>query len=298
MSNGISGSVLDRYLHALTERAAERGMRIMLFTATDLDDEIEQYRALRDGADVDAFVVTATRYNDPRIDWLLAERVPFVTFGRPWGTTDMDAPEHLWVDVDGFQGVYDATSHLIGRGLSRIGFLGWPEGSGTGDERRRGWAAAMIEHFDLSEAELAAITTTTVEGVPDARRAIEQLFATDHGLDGLVCVSDSLALGAMMAVNEAGQRSFPIIGFDNTPVAQAVGLSSVEQQLDQVATATLELLMGATGRKVLPAGTTASDPNHRLVPPKLVVRRSSHLAPVEEAGTNSPGDHNQKKEEQ
>ena len=68
--NGISGSVLDRYLHALTARADERGMRITLFTADDHDAEIEQYQRLRDGADVDAFVVTATSYDDPRIEWL------------------------------------------------------------------------------------------------------------------------------------------------------------------------------------------------------------------------------------
>jgi DNA-binding LacI/PurR family transcriptional regulator len=110
------------------------------------------------------------------------------------------------------------------------------------------------------------------------------------GLEALVCVSDSLALGAMMAVNEAGRKSFPIMGFDNTPVAQAVGLSSVEQRLDEVAIATLELLMGATGRRVIPQGT--SDENHRLVTPKLVVRRSSHLVPVEETGSAAPGNHN------
>jgi DNA-binding LacI/PurR family transcriptional regulator len=121
-------------------------------------------------------------------------------------------------------------------------------------------------------------------------------------------VSDSLALGAMMAVNEAGQKKFPVIGFDNTPVAQAVGLSSVEQQLDQVAAATLELLMGATGRRVLPHGEGAvprlsAAQSHRLIAPKLVVRRSSHLAPAEEisteepAGSTLPGNHNREEEQ-
>jgi DNA-binding LacI/PurR family transcriptional regulator len=291
LANGISGSVLDRYLHALTERAAERGMRIMLFTANDPDDEIEEYRRLRDGADVDAFIVTATRYADPRIDWLVAEKVPFVAFGRPWGE-DLDSPDRLWVDVDGYSGTNQATRHLIGRGLTRIGYLGWPEGSGTGDDRRRGWEAAMTEHFGLGAAELSGLATTTEEGVPQARRIVEELFAGDHGLDALVCVSDSLALGAMMAVNEAGQRSFPVIGFDNTPVAQAVGLSSVEQNLGEVAAGTLELLMGATGRRVIPHGEGSQDPRHRLITPKLVVRRSSHLAPVEEAGSTTPGNHN------
>jgi len=285
--NGISGSVLDRFLHALTEQAAERGMRIMLFTATDPVDEIEQYRNLRDGADVDAFVVTATRYEDPRIEWLVRENVPFVAFGRPWGE-DVESPASSWVDVDGYAGVHDATTHLIGRGLKRIGFLGWPAGSGTGDERRRGWAAAMVEQFGLDDAELEALTTRVEESVPQSRRAMENLIATSD-LDGLVCVSDSLALGALMAVNEAGRKSFPVIGFDNTPVAQAVGLSSVEQQLDQVAAATLELLMGSTGRRVIPNSDRPPHPRHRLVAPTLVVRRSSHLAPVQEVRTHTPG---------
>lgn len=307
MVNGISGSILDRYLHALTEQAATRGMRIMLFTATDPLDEIEQFRRLRDGADVDAFVMTATRYEDPRVDWLISERIPFVTFGRPWGA-DVESPDRSWVDVDGFAGTQDATRHLIGRGLSRIGYLGWPAGSGTGDERRRGWAAAMTEAFGLDGAALDALALTTHEAVPDARRVVEQLMASSTDLDALVCVSDSLALGAMMAVNEAGRRSFPVIGFDNTPVAQAVGLSSVEQQLDQVAAATLELLMGPTGRRVLPFGTApaasdgaASDGpaagRHRLIIPTLVVRRSSHLVPDVDAGGTDAGNHNREEKQ-
>jgi DNA-binding LacI/PurR family transcriptional regulator len=97
-----------------------------------------------------------------------------------------------------------------------------------------------------------------------------------------------------MAVREAGFPHFPVIGFDNTPVAKAVGLSSVDQRLDEVAAGTLELLMGATGRRVLPHGSGGDDPRHRLITPQLVVRRSSHLEPVEEAGGIMPGNHNRK----
>ena len=289
IANGISGSILDRYLHALTERADARGMRIMLFTARDDDDEIAQFRRLRDGADVDGCVLTATTYDDPRIEWLAQERIPFVSFGRPWGSEQHDDPARLWVDVDGFSGVRDATRHLIGRGLRRIGYLDWPPGGGTGDDRRRGWTAAMVEAFGMTDADLTPLITTAEEGVPTARVQIEKLFSRGHDgtdLDGLVCASDSLALGAMMAVREAGHPSFPVIGFDNTPVAQAVGLSSVDQRLDQVAAATFDLLMGESGQRVLPhgAGSGSDGPHHRLIEPKLVVRRSSHLAPVEETG--------------
>lgn len=297
VSNGISGSILDRYLHALTEAADERGMRVTLFVATDVDDEIRHYERLRDGADVDAFVLTATQYDDPRIAWLARERIPFVAFGRPWGAETEDDPARLWVDVDGQAGVQEATRHLIGRGLRRIGYLGWPDGSGTGDDRRHGWERAMTAEFGTTPDELAALTTVTNEGVPSARIAVEQLVRGGTELEGLVCASDSLALGAMMAVREAGLPHFPVIGFDNTPIASAVGLSSVDQRLGDVAAATLELLMGATGRRVRPHGAPEGA-THRLITPQLVVRRSSHLAPVEDAGAPESGDHNGEKEQQ
>ncbi len=291
MSNGISGSILDRYLHALTEVADARGMRVTLFVATDVDDEIRHYERLRADADVDAIVLTATQYDDPRIAWLARERIPFVAFGRPWGADDLDDPTRLWVDVDGQAGVNQATRHLIGRGLTRIGYLGWPAGSGTGDDRRRGWETAMTDAFGPAERD--DLVTVAEEGVPSARIAIERLFRDGTGLEGLVCASDSLALGAMMAVREAGHPHFPVIGFDNTPVASAVGLSSVDQRLGDVAAATLELLMGPSGQRVLPHGFDSREANHRLITPQLVVRRSSHLAPVEEdAGGTETGNRN------
>jgi DNA-binding LacI/PurR family transcriptional regulator len=297
--NGISGSVLDRYLHALTAHADERGMRITLFTADDHDAEIEQYQRLRDGADVDAFVVTATSYDDPRIEWLARERVPFVAFGRPWGSEHLDDPERLWVDVDGQAGTRMATEHLLGRGHQRIGYLGWPGGSGTGDDRRSGWESAMVAALALDPFALAALAIETVESVPKARAAIEALLRSGREIEALVCASDSLALGAMMAVREAGLPHFPVFGFDNTPVAQAVGLSSVDQRLDDVAAGTFELLMGATGRMMLPHGATGGDdPRHRLITPQLVVRRSSHLELVEEAGGTTSGDHDSREKEQ
>jgi DNA-binding LacI/PurR family transcriptional regulator len=239
-------------------------------------------------------VLTATQYDDPRIEWLAGERIPFVAFGRPWGSEHLDDPDRLWVDVDGRAGVRAATEHLAGRGLRRIGYLGWPAGSGTGDDRRHGWEEAMTAAFGSTTGDLSSLATATEEGVPTARVAIEQLFRDGTDLEALVCASDSLALGAMMAVREAGFPHFPIIGFDNTPVAKAVGLSSVDQKLDDVAAGALELLMGATGRRVLPHGTGSDDPRHRLITPQLVVRRSSHLEPVEEAGGIMPGNHNRK----
>lgn len=273
-TDGISGSILDRFLHALTEQADRMGLRVLLFTAAGPEDEIAQFRRLSDGADVDAFVLTSTFHGDPRTEWLIENGRPFVTFGRPWGIDDMSDPEHLWVDVDGAQGLLEATRHLLGRGARRVGYIGWPAGSGTGDDRRRGWIEAMsgAGGSGLAVDELAALEVAAEDGVTfgaDAMRALEQRAGR---VDAVVCASDSLALGALMAT--AGR--IPVIGYDNTPVAASIGFSSVEQPLDEVAAGVLELLTGAHGGRVHPE-TAVDDPRHRLVAPRLVVRDEPSL---------------------
>ncbi|MFJ7289830.1 LacI family DNA-binding transcriptional regulator [Curtobacterium sp. NPDC098951] len=255
--HGISGAVLDRFLHALVDSADERGMRILLFTATDVDDELAHIERLVEGSDVDGFVLSSTFHGDPRAAWLGTRDIPFVTFGRPWGLPDMDAAPHPWVDVDGRAGVHDATAHLLARGHRRIGFLGWPSPSGQGDERRRGWQDAMRAAGLPEDAGL-----TCGDDVTAATATVADALRHGEGFDALVCASDTLALGARFALGAA----VPVVGYDDTPVAEAVGISSVEQPLVEVASAAVELLMGA-GRTVLPAST-----GHRLLAPRVVWR--------------------------
>ncbi|MFF1632769.1 LacI family DNA-binding transcriptional regulator [Leifsonia sp. NPDC058248] len=266
-TDGISGSILDRFLHALTEQADRKNLRMLLFTASGPEDEIAQFRRLSDGADVDAFVLTSTFHGDPRTEWLIDHGQSFVTFGRPWGIDDMADPQHLWVDVDGCHGLREATTHLLGTGARRIGFLGWPAGSGTGDDRRRGWLEAMREGSGLDDATLATLEVSAEDGVNFGADAMRRLEKAPGTIDALVCTSDSLALGALMAT---GGR-IPVIGYDNTPVAASIGFSSVEQPLDEVAAGVLELLTGAHGGKV-DRNASIADPRHRLVAPRLVVR--------------------------
>ena len=267
-SGGISGVILDRFVHALTERASERGMRVLIYSARSAEEEMERLGGLIDGAEVDAVVVTGTFFGDPRTGWLAERDVPFVSFGRPWGGGDVYDSAHTWVDVDGAAGTGAATRHALATAGPRVGFFGWPSGSGTGDDREDGWRKAM------ADAGAAGPRFEAVDGLALAREVMAAAFA-DRGalaqLDALVCVSDSHAVGAHLAAADAGRRSLPVIGFDNTPVAEALGISSVEQSPELVAAAVLDLLMGPNGRAVAPHDG-GSAPRHVLVEPRLVVR--------------------------
>ncbi|MHA7154208.1 LacI family DNA-binding transcriptional regulator [Arthrobacter sp. TMN-50] len=230
--DGINGSILDRFLHALTEAAQEGGYRLTLFSAATDDEEVRQYEDLLNVADLDGFVLTGTHHGDQRTTWLLQNEIPFASFGRPWSDTeDPFSSLHPWVDVDGGAGTEQATRLLLDQGHTAIGFIGWPEGSGAGDDRRNGWRRAM----NASVGGAAGLEVRADDGVPAGARAAEQLMAA--GATAVVCASDSFALGALAAFRQ--HRPAPVtpdvIGFDDTPVAAAVGLSSVAQPIEDAA---------------------------------------------------------------
>ncbi len=283
-SDGISGQVLDRFLHALTGEAQRAGLRVMLFTAEDDDAEIREYQNLRATTGIDGFVLADTHAGDPRTRWLAEHDVPFVTFGRPWdddraGTDDLAGTDdgkrgevdgHPWVDIDGRAGTRAATQHLLDAGHRRIAFLGWPEGSGVGDDRFAGW------HATLADAGLAgdAVVQRTPDGVAQGVAAATRVLARDDAT-ALVCVSDSIALGALAAMREhaasrSGRPSVAVTGFDDTPVARAVDLTSVAQPVGDVAARAVGLL-----RAQIEGRPEIAPDRQVLVEPHLVVRATS-----------------------
>ena len=252
-SDGISGTVLDRFLHGLTDAAALAGYRVMLYTAAGDDDEIATYDDLLTAHDLDGFVLTSTHHGDPRTSWLAERNVPFVTFGRPWG-----APAtHSWVDIDNAAGTAAATRHLLDAGRRRIGFLGWPSGSGVGDARRAGWAAQC----DGPDA-------ATDDGVDTGAAAAHDLLTAPDPPDALVCASDSLALGALRTARDL-DRDCAVVGFDDTAVARAIGLTSVSQPLAEAAARCMDMIAELLDGRAPAAPTTL------LLPPSLVLRQTA-----------------------
>jgi len=243
-------------------------MRALIYSARTPAEEIERLGDLVDGAEIDAVVITGTFSGDPRTGRLSRRNVPFVSFGRPWGGEDVYRSTHAWVDVDGAAGTRAATRHALATAGPRVGFVGWPPDTGTGDDRERGWRRAM------AEAGATGPRFEMIDGLGAARTTMAAVFADAGALrdiDALVCVSDALAVGTHLAAADAGRRELPVIGFDNTPIAEAMGISSVEQSPELVARAVLDLLMGPTGHAVT-AHDSVLPPQHVLVEPRLIVR--------------------------
>jgi DNA-binding LacI/PurR family transcriptional regulator len=241
-------------LHALTAQAENAGLRVLVYTAHDIDDEIRTIDKLTQESDVDALVLTSTGPGDPRPAWLLDHDQPFVCIQRP---ADLSDPRLRWVDVDVRAGVRCATEYLLSRGLTRIGYLGWPATMiVTAEERRRGWHDAMLA-AGASPERLTGLEVASRDDLYDGRVAMRALLARNPDLEGVVAASDTLALSVMAEFGEMA----PVVGFGNTPSAQIPGISSIDPRADMVARYVLALVRAPDG------GAT-----HYSVTPQLVVR--------------------------
>ncbi|MDU0315236.1 substrate-binding domain-containing protein [Phycicoccus sp. M110.8] len=276
---GRMGHILDGFLVEMTVAAPGHAAHLVTF-APDLDALIEGYDRLLGTGLVDGFVLGDTRRGDPRPDWLLGQDVPFVTFGRIWDRPDLGG----WVDVDGRAGMRIGVEHLLSQGYEHVAWLGWPEGSPVGEDRRAGWLDALVASGHDDDASL---TAEAVQDVAEATAAAERLLHGMGGRGAILCASDLLALGAVRAIAAQDLRlgtDVGVVGFDDSDVAEALSLTSLRQPLRAAAEAAWGILQpaatnpGATDGAATPPAAGRAD-RTALLPPTLTIRASSTRDP-------------------
>lgn len=272
--------IYDGLLHALVTEADTHDIRVILYKADSKQGELRQFEALTYGGDVDSFVLTDTAHDDPRLPWLIEHRQAFVLFGRPWGTADMYDPNVPWVDVDGCLGIADMTRHLILHGRKHIGFIGWPGISGTGEDRRSGWRETLLAAKMARPDEIDGLCAYGEDRIKAGQTACVTLLEQRPDIDAIVCVSDTLATGAMMALPQ--ECDIIVTGFDNTASAQSLGLPTVDQPLAESAREIVRIIReqldvdsaadnGSAGSGNAEGTPRADDKLHILLPPRIVV---------------------------
>jgi DNA-binding LacI/PurR family transcriptional regulator len=222
---------------------------------------------------VDGLIVATrgTKMGDEVLKSITQQGIPAVTIGRPVKISGVD-----WVTADHWQGAFDAVTHLISLGHTRIGFIGISPQDRLSLRRYQGYAAAL-------KAAGISVSDSYIVGPPDA-----PAFATqDDGFDGMTRLArlkrpptavfarnDFAAIGAMRAAHTLGliiPGDMAIAGFDNIPLAAFTTppLTTVEQPIiEQGASAARLLLDRIEGRYTGSARKIA-------MPCKLVAREST-----------------------
>ena len=234
---------------------------LTLFLLHTLEDEAKLFRRISRRQFLDGVVVTATRTGDPLIPQLITNQIPFVLHGRH------EDSRVSFVEVDNETGAYRAVSHLVRLGRRRIALIAGPSGSLAAEDRTQGYLnvlqerrvrvdEALIQHGDFTEASGYAAMQRLLPNEPDA----------------VFVGSDTMALGAMRALREAGRRvpdEVALVGFDDVPQAATADppLTTIRQPIQRAGVLAVEMLID-----ILENG--GEPPRRIILPTELVIRAS------------------------
>jgi LacI family transcriptional regulator len=235
-------------------------------------EETQAYERLVRERRVDGLVLTRTRINDARIAYLLEQDFPFAAFGR----TQVEGT-YACVDVDGEQGVFNATQYLIGLGHRDIAFLPPPADLMFTTYRRAGFCRAMEAHgLAVKEAWEASGDLTERGGYAAASR----LLAGPKHPTAIIAGNDLMALGAMQAAREHGLtvgQDLSVIGFDDRTVAEHAHppLTTTSQPIYDIGRQVCRMLI-----RILSGEALGEHEYLTMFEPELVIRDSCGPPPA------------------
>ena len=212
---------------------------------------------------VDGVVLAPSAQPAEALAYLRRHRVPTVLLDRLIDDT-LDQ-----VGAENREATATLTTHLVEHGHRRIALVAGLEGLATTIERCEGY------HDALARAGLPADPALEVSGASatgPARRATEQLLALDDPPTAIVAGNNSMTIGVVAALRDAGARipdDVALVAFDDFAWADlfAPRLTVMAQPFARIAAEAVRMLLRRTGEPEAP-------PETLRLPPRLVVRDS------------------------
>ena len=254
----LEDAFVRTFMGALMNACQERQIGLLLLPAVPHDkSERPRPPAALDVAAVDAIIFYGLAGDDPVI-----QRA--VDRGRPVIGIDMPNRDGvIGVGVDDVGGACAAATHLIQKGHRCFGVISLPTSRRRSDrkgtpadfetasirfpkERWQGYVQAFRE-AEIDPATVA-IRICDTNARKCGKAAMHALL--DQGMDQLTAVlamSDVVARGAMDACKERGQsvpQDISIVGFDDAPFAEDIGLTTVAQDAAEKAVIAVRCALG------------------------------------------------------
>ena len=266
---GLISPWINRWFFANVIEGAERMLRrhgfdVLLYTSDirpggerpPVDPSVLRRR-------VDGILVVGFPLAPTELESLVDLGQPIVCIG--WGGYGQ-----VTVRLDDRATAIAATRHLVNLGHTRIAHItGSPDDVAPWSppvERAAGWRIAM-EEAGL-EADLA------LEGhghfdLVGGRASTAELLARVPGVTAIFAASDEMAMGAMIALRDAGRRvpqDVSVIGIDGHDLGELVGLTTMAQPANEQGAAAAQLVLDMIAGAVPPP---------ELVYPTVLVERFS-----------------------
>ena len=228
----IANPFFPSLVQAVERAARERGLSVLIADAgNDASVERAALSSLIDHR-VDAVLVSPSHSDASRTAVHESSGViPLVQIDR---VIDDSLP---YVRVDQARPVRELVAHLRARGKQQFAFVGQPSTITTSFERESAFRALMTDQ------PLRVVPATTSAG--SGREAARALMQRWPETDAIICANDLLGVGALQELRLLARDDVAVSGFDDTLIAEAMGLTSVRQPVDELARAALSAALDA-----------------------------------------------------
>jgi len=267
ISANIGSGFFADVIRGIDLMATENRIRLLCTFAHSVEDYLTELRAVALGGQVEGVVLVAP-YVD-LFDHELASSVPVVLCAARPGSDAGAWSRCDGVTLDNEKAVLDLVQHLVEQGFRKIVHLaGWPNNFDA-VEREQAFRKAMRRYPEVPGE---VITCGLIR--EDGQRTAREYVVEDsrREVTAFVAVNDSTALGFVDVCKERWPGApwpVAITGWDNTPLAEALGLTSVDIPTYELGEEAARLLLNRV------AGGAAAVPVHSRVGQAIRVRDSS-----------------------
>jgi LacI family transcriptional regulator len=218
--------------------ARRRGLYVLLATVPERYDPATDAPRFLQEHTVDG-VVVAGRVDDAFLDALGRSGIPFVLADYAWHGAAA-------VQLDNEGGAALVAAHLVGRGHTRVGFLGADQGHPSMAARYTGFVNAMAAAGHAVPDVRIAVTDGAADRKAGADLAGRLLDGPDRPT-AVFCANDALALGLIDAARARGldvPGDVAVVGFDDVEGAALASppLTTVRVYKEQLGEVALGLL--------------------------------------------------------
>ena len=193
----ISSESISNMVNGISQVLTKNGYHILLGnTENNIKKELEYINVFRNNH-VDGIVFIATMFTKKHLDELKSLDAPVVILGQ-------ELEGYCSVFHDDYHAARELTESLIQAGCRQLGFLGVTEKDhAVGVERKDGFLTAQKgAGMEINSKAMLVCEFQSESGY----RQMKQLLEDVPKVDGVVCVTDSIALGAIEYMKEKGLR--------------------------------------------------------------------------------------------
>lgn len=281
VEHNLMTPLFNEFLGGATQKLVEAGLDLSIVPTTS-QNELETYRSVVDSGRVDGLIVSSPWRDDPRINYLIETKMPFIVHGRTgdqeWVENHRNTP-FSFLDVDNVSAFHQGTQLLVDMGHKNIALMNGNQDFTFAFHRLQGYQQALEQAGLPLKKELifSLRDMTEINGYEIACRILQRKPRPT----AIIASSMILALGIRRAIRD-----------HNMTIGKEVSVITYDDGLPYLESGKFNPSLTTVYSSIRQAGYEITDHLHQIIQSggkyevrkvldvDLIVRRSTSAASV------------------